>query len=74
MLGHRRSRSAVEEGLKREACHQTKTDLSVAQVLDDSGHSRGRREMVRGWKHAPTAAPKMAAIGPECLVQPISSE
>jgi hypothetical protein len=61
--GHRRSCSEVfEKKLKRAECHQTKTDPLLAQALGDSEHSRERREMFRGRKHALKAASKMVAI------------
>ena len=73
--GHRRSCSEVAEGeLKGEEFHQMKTDPSPAQVLGNSEHSRERRGMFRGWKHAPRAASKMVASEMERLVRPISSE
>lgn len=57
--GHRRSCSEVERELKKAECHQTKTDPSLAQVLEDSQKRRG---MFRVRKHAPRVASKMAAI------------
>ena len=61
--GHCRSCSEVgEKELKRAECHQTKTDLSPAQVLGDSEHLRERRVMSRRRKYAPKAASKIVAI------------
>ena len=62
MLGHRRSYSGVEEELKRAECRQTKTDPSLAQVLDDSEDSRVRKEIVRGRERVSMAALKMVAM------------
>ena len=52
----------VEKELKKAEYHQAKKDLSLAQVLGDSGHSQERTEMFRGRKYAPKAASKIVAM------------